>query len=164
MKRFIYSVLKLPVLTIQHFLQYNGGFSGVGAGRGAWSEWGDKIVSFYSRSITKTYLYNFDPLKPHSYKVKLGFTGVYTIFLITAQNIDCGYSLEPSRRGGYNEYPRSMFWAEICKISEFLSEKFQFLEVKFSIYLNRRVFVMPFQKGVKPILPPLNTVYHINPK
>ena len=28
------------------------------------------------------------------------------------------------------------------KISVFLSEKFQFLEVKFSIYLNRRVFVM----------------------
>ena len=28
------------------------------------------------------------------------------------------------------------------KISEFLSENFQFLEVKFSIYLNRRVYVM----------------------
>ena len=29
------------------------------------------------------------------------------------------------------------------KISEFfLSENFQFLEVKFSIYLNRRVFIM----------------------
>ena len=28
------------------------------------------------------------------------------------------------------------------KISEFLSENFQFLEVNFSIYLNRRVFVM----------------------
>ena len=28
------------------------------------------------------------------------------------------------------------------KILEFLSEKFQFLVVKFSIYLNRRVFVM----------------------
>ena len=28
------------------------------------------------------------------------------------------------------------------KISEFLSENFQFLEVKFSIYLYRRVFVM----------------------
>ena len=26
----------------------------------------------------------------------------------------------------------------------FLSENFQFLEVKFSIYLNRRVFVMTF--------------------
>ena len=28
------------------------------------------------------------------------------------------------------------------KISEFLSENFQFLVVKFSIYLNRHVFVM----------------------
>ena len=30
--------------------------------------------------ITKTHLYNFDPLKPHFYIVKLGFTGVYIIF------------------------------------------------------------------------------------
>ena len=35
--------------------------------------------------ITKTYLYNFDPLKPHFYIAKLGFTGVYIIFLIFAQ-------------------------------------------------------------------------------
>ena len=27
------------------------------------------------------------------------------IFHISAQNIDCGYSLEPPRRGGSNEYP-----------------------------------------------------------
>ena len=44
--------------------------------------------------ITKTRLYNFDPLKPHFYIVKLGLTGVYIIFLISAQSIDCGYSLE----------------------------------------------------------------------
>ena len=31
------------------------------------------------------------------------------IFHIPAQNIDCGYSLEPPRRGGSNEYPQSMF-------------------------------------------------------
>ena len=31
------------------------------------------------------------------------------------------------------------------KISEFLSENFQFLVVEFSIYLNRRVFVMEFK-------------------
>ena len=31
------------------------------------------------------------------------------IFHISAQNIDCGYSLEPPRRGGSNEYSRSMF-------------------------------------------------------
>ena len=53
--------------------------------------------------ITKTCLYNFDPLKPHFYIVKLGFTGVYIIFLISSQNIGCGYSLEPPRRGGSNE-------------------------------------------------------------
>ena len=35
--------------------------------------------------ITKTRLYNFDPLKPHFNIVKLGFTGVYIIFLISAQ-------------------------------------------------------------------------------
>ena len=31
-------------------------------------------------------------------------------FHIPAQNIDCGYSLEPPRRGGSNEYPQSMFF------------------------------------------------------
>ena len=31
------------------------------------------------------------------------------IFYITAQKIDGGYSLEPPRRGGSNEYPQSMF-------------------------------------------------------
>ena len=51
----------------------------------------------------------FDPLKPDFYIVKLGFTGVYIIFLISAQKIDCGYSLEPPRRGGSNEYPQSIF-------------------------------------------------------
>ena len=35
--------------------------------------------------ITKTYLFNSDPLKPHFYIVKLGFTGVYVIFLIFTQ-------------------------------------------------------------------------------
>ena len=60
-------------------------------------------------TITKTCLYNFDSLKPLCYIVKLGFTGVYIIFLISDQNIDCGYSLEPPRRVGSNEYPQSMF-------------------------------------------------------
>ena len=31
------------------------------------------------------------------------------IFHISTQNIDCGYSLEPPRKGGSNEYPQSMF-------------------------------------------------------
>ena len=31
------------------------------------------------------------------------------IFHISAQNIDCGYSLELPRQGGSKEYPQSMF-------------------------------------------------------
>ena len=38
------------------------------------------------------------------------------IFHIFAQNIDCGYLLEPPRQGSSNEYQQSMFWAEIRKI------------------------------------------------
>ena len=53
------------------------------------------IILLHNITITETRLYNFDPLKPHFYIVKLGFTGVYIIFHISAQNIDCGYSLEP---------------------------------------------------------------------
>ena len=104
--------------------------------------------------ITKTCLYNFDPFKSHFYIVKLGFTEVYIIFLITAQNIDCGYPLEQPLRSGSNEYPQSMFWAEIWKYQRWaeiwkyqrflLCENFQFLEVKLSVYLNRRLFVMVF--------------------
>ena len=63
----------------------------------------------FMENITKTYPYNFDPLKPLFYIVKLGFTGVYIIFLISAQNIVCGYSLEPPHQGSSNEYPQSMF-------------------------------------------------------
>ena len=97
-----------------------------------------KIWSFVS-SRKHAYII-LTPLNP--YIVKLGFTGVYIIFLISAQNIDCGYSLEPPRRGGSNEYPQSTFWAEIWIISEFFIWKFSFFVVKFSIYLNRHVFVM----------------------
>ena len=95
-------------------------------------------------SITKTRLYNVDPLKPHFYIAKLGCTGVYIIFLILLKNIDCGYSLEPPRQGGSNEYRTHnlCFEQKYEKYQSFLSENFQFLEVKFSIYFNRRVFVM----------------------
>ena len=62
------------------FFFFEGG-GGVGVGWGclhSCQNWSKCI-------ITKTYLYNFDPLKPHFYIVKLGFTGVYIIFLISAQ-------------------------------------------------------------------------------
>ena len=56
-------------------------------------------------------------------------------------------------RGGSNEYPQSMFWAEIWKILEYLSENFQFLLMKFSIYLNRRAFVMAMSQSLSAAFP-----------
>ena len=60
-------------------------------------------------TIMKTHLYSFDSLKPNFHTVKLGFIGVYIILLISAQNIDFGYSLEPPCRSGSSKYLQSMF-------------------------------------------------------
>ena len=93
-----------------------------------------KTLAGRIRYITKTRLYNFDPLKPHFYIVKLGFTGVYIIFLIFAQTIDCGYSLEPPRRGGVLTSTHNLlFGQEYEKYQRFLSENFHVLVVKFSV-------------------------------
>ena len=32
--------------------------------------------------------------------------------VLTSTYIDCGYTFEPPRRGGSNEYPQSMFWSK----------------------------------------------------
>ena len=44
--------------------------------------WSVSPLFAYGINITKTRLYNFNPIKHHFYIVKLGFTGVYIIFLI----------------------------------------------------------------------------------
>ena len=54
--------------------------------------------------------------KFHFQKLKIFRWKTPIFFYISAQNIDYRYSLEPPRRGGSNEYPQSMFWAEIRKI------------------------------------------------
>ena len=86
-------------------------------------------------TITKTCPCNVYPLEPHFYITKLGYAGVYLFFLFLLQNIDCGYSLEPPRRGGSNVYPQTMFWAKISKNLKFFHRNFQFLLVKkISVY------------------------------
>ena len=47
--------------------------------------------------------------KFHHQKLKKKKNKNSDIFHISAQNIDCGCSLEPPRWGGSNEYPQSMF-------------------------------------------------------
>ena len=72
--------------------------------------------------ITKTCVYNFDPLKPHFYIVKLGFTGVNISFLISAQNHRLWVLV------------RTVMSRNMKKYQNFLSENFHFLVVKFSVY------------------------------
>ena len=69
-------------------------------------------------NITKTYLYNFDPLKPHFYIVKLGFTGVYIIFVISAQKHRLWVLVRTTRRPTIYVLSRNM-----KKFRFFLSEK-----------------------------------------
>ena len=78
----------------------------------------------------------FWPPKTPLLIIKTGVYRGYTLlFLFLLKNIDCGYTLEPPQRDGSNEYPQSLFLAEIWKISEFLSENVQVMAVKFSIYI-----------------------------
>ena len=87
--------------------------------------------------ITKTCLYNLDPLKSHFYIVKLGFIGVYIIFLISAQK----HRLWVLVRTASSTHNLS-FEQKYKEYQNFLSENFHFLVVKFSVYLNRHVFIM----------------------
>ena len=73
----------------------------------------------YPYILTDLPVLNVYPLRKHAYsnilkilqpKKKENFQIINSdIFHISAQNIDCGYSLEPPRRGGSNGYPQSMF-------------------------------------------------------
>ena len=54
------------------------------------------------------------------------------MFHISAQNIDCGYSLEPPRQGGSNEYPLSMFLDRHKKNDVYLCKpQFYYIKVGF---------------------------------
>ena len=70
--------------------------------------------------------------------MKLGFTGVGIIFLISALKHRLWVLGEAVLTSTHN----LCFKQKYEKYQLFLSKNFQFLEVKYSIYLNRRVFVM----------------------
>ena len=51
-----------------------------------------------------SYILKILPAKNENFQIKF-----LIVFQISAQNIDCWYSLEPPLRGSSNEYPQSMF-------------------------------------------------------
>ena len=66
------------------------------------------FLKYAGEIITKTRLFKYTE-KLITEKLKIFRRKNSNIFHISAQNIDCGYSLEPPPRGGSNEYPQSMF-------------------------------------------------------
>ena len=66
------------------------------------------INEMYMHHITKTRLFKYNE-NFTTKKWKFSDKKFWYFFHVSAQNIDCGYSLEPPRRGGSNEYPQSMF-------------------------------------------------------
>ena len=64
-----------------------------------------KLQHYANMSVQYTAI--FHGCKNDNFQMKM-----FDIFLIFAQNIDCGYTLEPPQRGGSNEYPQSMFWSK----------------------------------------------------
>ena len=69
----------------------------------------EKIMTLRKHAYSN--IWKISPPKTENFQIKNS-----DIFHISAQNRDCGYSLELSRRGGSNEYPQSMFYAVIRKI------------------------------------------------
>ena len=99
------------------------------------------------KNITKTCLYYFDPLKPHFYIVKLGFTGVNIIFLISAQKHKLWVIFRTASARRFWRVPTIYVLSRNMKnIRVFYLKIFSFWRWNFSIYLNRRVFVMKQKK------------------
>ena len=71
--------------------------------------WSDAVLC-----ITKTCLFKYT--ENFTTKKRKFSDKKFQYFSYFAQNIECGCSLEPPRQGGSNEYPQSMFWAEIWKL------------------------------------------------
>ena len=103
-------------------------------------------VSFNSFSliaITKTRLFKY--IDFHSRKIKKQSDKNPDIFDISAPNIDCGYSLEPLRRGGSNEYPQSLYSSKNKKNNVYpCKPQIYYIKLGFKggSTLYRHVFVM----------------------
>ena len=79
--------------------------------------------------ITKTRLFKYIEHFSKNWKFQIKKTD---IFHFSAQNIDCGYSLEPPRWGGSNEYPQSMFLSRNKKNNVYPSKpQFYYIKVGF---------------------------------
>ena len=62
-----------------------------------------KVITLRKHAYNN-YTVTFSAVKIWNFQLK-----ILIYFLIFAQTIDCGYTVEPPRRGSSNEYPQSKF-------------------------------------------------------
>ena len=96
----------------------------------------------YSKHITKTRLYSFDRINPLLYSKTGIYKGIY-FFLISAQKHRLWVLVRKRLGEAVLTSSHYLCFEQKCETYQnVLSENCHFLVVKFSIYLNRRVFVM----------------------
>ena len=91
---------------------------------------GHGCLSHYENTPIQIY-WTFHHQKTESFQIKFYFF----FFHISAQNIDCGYSLEPPRWGGSNDYPQSMFLSRNKKNNVYPCKP-QFYYIKLQNYIG----------------------------
>ena len=113
------------------------------------------------------------PLRKHAHAIYRNFLGCknenfhqksFDIFLTFAQNIDGGYTLEPPRRGGSNEYPQSMFWTQNKKNRHFLHTPVLLYKMWFKgVFISRTCFPDGYDNGqnAQIVKKPIFTVEHL---
>ena len=85
------------------------------------------ITEFALRKHAYSNIQKVSPPKTENFQIKN-----FDIFHNSGQNIDRGYSPEPPRRGGSNEYPQSMFLSRNKKINVYpCKPQFYYIKVGF---------------------------------
>ena len=76
--------------------------------------------------------------------------GIHHFSYFCSKNIDCGYSLEPPRRGSSNEYTQSIF--------EQKYEKYQNFSLKLSVFgsENLNIFEEACFRNAQTLMLPIN--------
>ena len=101
-----------------------------------WSKVGC-VLSDIAWSIKKTHPCNiqrfFSDVKIENFIRKKKKKKIF--FHIFDQNIDYGYTLEPPRRSGSNEYPQFMFWIKNKKVNPCIPQ-FCYIKVGFEGIYN----------------------------
>ena len=90
-----------------------------------------ELSVFYETTLRKnaySNILNFLQPKNVTFQIKKNSD----IFHNSAQNIDCGYPLEPPRRGGSNEHPQAMFLSRNKKNNVYpCKPRFYYIKVGF---------------------------------